>query len=82
MFSKVQYTRIEFNVSNIFFRQDENDKHFKLFVTVDITSDNRISGAGLDRIIRQQIQAYNKIGEYTVHLDGHYKFTTTEGIFY
>lgn len=47
---------------------------------MDITSDNRISGASLDRIIRQQIQAYNKIGEYPVHLDSHYKFTTTEGI--
>lgn len=63
-----------------YFRQDEKDKHFKLFVTADITSDNRISGASLDRIIRQHIQAYNKIGEYTVHLDGHYKFSTTEGI--
>lgn len=62
------------------FRQDENDRHFKLFVTADITSDNRISGAGLDRVIRQELEAYNKIGDYTVHLDSHYKFTTTEGI--
>lgn len=63
------------------FRQDENDRHFKLFVTADITSDNRISGAGLDRVIRQELEAYNKIGDYTVHLDSHYKFTTTEGTF-
>lgn len=69
----------EFAIRLFLFRQDEHDKHFKLFVTVDITSDNRISGAGLDRILRQQIQSTNKIGEYTVHLDNHYKFTTTEG---
>ncbi|XP_037037177.1 basement membrane-specific heparan sulfate proteoglycan core protein isoform X11 [Bradysia coprophila] len=60
-------------------REDENDRHFKLFVTVDITSDNRISGAGLDRIIRQELGTYNKIGDYIVQLDSHYKFTTTEG---
>lgn len=61
------------------FRHDENDRHFKLFVTVDITSDNRISGASLDGIIRQEIQAISRIGDHTVQLDSHYKFTTTEG---
>lgn len=63
----------------LFFRQDEHDQHFKLFVTVDITSDNRISGSSLDGIIRHEIQGFNKIGDHTVHLDSHYKFTTTEG---
>lgn len=68
------------NASDLVFRQDENDRHFKIFVTADITSDNRISGAGLDRLIRQELEAYRKIGEYTVDLDSHYNFRTTEGI--
>lgn len=62
-----------------YYRQNEDDPHFKFIVTVDVTSSKRIKGSQLNDILRTQIKDYSKIGEYTIEMDSNYNFRTMEG---
>lgn len=61
-------------------RQAKDDAVFKLLVTIDITSNERINGNSLDQLIRQQIESTSNIGGHTLTMDN-YQFTVISGKF-
>lgn len=50
----------------------------KVFVTLDINSDEKISGTELDGVFQRVIRDLRKIGEFTVD-DENYSFNTLDG---
>lgn len=78
----IKHRKLNINITNLrslCFRQDKNDLHFKVIVTVDLTSQTRVQGADVERTIKDHISDTNNLGDLTATVDGNYQFTVLKG---